>query len=130
MPKKPKRLRDAESSRLAKLQKAWAKASHAEQLQLLKGLPIQRYLTDMPLDKEVIANGRYLLPTAIKRIEHVVVQRRITPSEIAAELGFPEEGVALTRALARGASLRLSIIEALTVWLGEQERRFGVCDEG
>ncbi len=121
MPKNPKRSRDGELLRLAKLKKAWTKASDEERVLFLRGLPIQRYWTEGPTDEHRIANGRYLLPSTIKRIERIVVGRRITPGGVAAELGYPEEGMALTRALAKGGSLRLSIIKALAAWLGEQE---------
>ncbi|MFN7024918.1 MAG: hypothetical protein ACK4QP_10435 [Pseudorhizobium sp.] len=123
MPKKPKRSKDGELLRLTKLKKAWTKASDEERISFLRGLPIQRYPTETSADEYLIANGRYLLPSTITRIERIVIGRRITPSGVATEVGYPEEGMALTRALAKGASLRLSIIKALAVWLAEQESR-------
>jgi hypothetical protein len=69
----------------------------------------------------LVANGRYLLQSTIDAIERVMVKRNIRPSQIAVELGFPEEGASLARALAKGASLRLSMVRAL--WLALAGRK-------
>ena len=89
----------------------------------LEGLSPKSTCSQPLSPKPLIANGRYLLPSTIRRIEHIIVQRAIRPEDVAAELGIPGDGKALTRALAKGASLRLLIINALTVWLEEQEAR-------
>lgn len=129
MPKKQKRLptenlpKEAEWPRLAKLEKAWAKANDDERRLFLEGLSPDFPRSQPQVPNSLIANGRYLLPSTIRRIEHIIVQRAIRPEDVAAELGVPGDGKALTRALAKGASLRLLIINALTVWLEEQEAR-------
>ncbi len=65
----------------------------------------------------LIANGRYLLPATIERIERVMRARRLTPRAVMAEMGFAADDHALARALAMKASLRLSVIAALRLWL-------------
>ena len=69
----------------------------------------------------LIANGRYLLPSTIDRIETVMRSRRLTPSGVMAELGFSSRDASLTRALAMKAALRLSVIAALAEWLTRHE---------
>ncbi|UJW75663.1 hypothetical protein [Rhizobium sp. SL42] len=65
----------------------------------------------------LIANGRYLLPATIERIEAVMRARRLSPRAVMAEMGFPADDHALAKALAMRASLRLSVIAALGQWL-------------
>jgi hypothetical protein len=125
MSKKQKRSVDTEAqpmARLAKLRKAWAKASEAERAAFLEDLQCDRRLSPDPEGPVLIANGRYLLPRTVTLIERHMAARGILPEQVASELGFPDEGTALTRALAKGASLRLSIVSALTSWLAEQEQ--------
>lgn len=69
----------------------------------------------------LIANGRYLLPSTIERIESVMRARRLSPSGVMAELGFSSRDASLTRALAMKAALRLSVIAALAEWLARHE---------
>lgn len=120
MPKKIKR------SPLEKLLKHWERASAKDRLQFLAttqaegarpGLPEASAPVDMPDLPALIANGRYLLPDTVARIERIMIARRITPETIAQEIGFAGEGHALTRALVRQASLRLAIIAALRAWI-------------
>ncbi|EHS52387.1 hypothetical protein PDO_0015 [Rhizobium sp. PDO1-076] len=72
--------------------------------------------TTIPVEP-LIANGRYLLPATIERIEAVMRARRLSPRAVMAEMGFPADDHALARALAMRASLRLSVIAALRQWL-------------
>jgi hypothetical protein len=75
-----------------------------------------------PADGEtLIANGRYLLPSTITRIEAVMRTRNLNPSTVMAELGFSARDTSLTRALAMKAALRLSVIAELALWLRENE---------
>ncbi|CAD7048475.1 hypothetical protein REJC140_01385 [Pseudorhizobium endolithicum] len=70
-----------------------------------------------------IANGRYLLGPTVRRIERVMIRRRLSPGALMAEIGFEGTGGRLAKALHKGASLRLAIIAALEEWLPEQERQ-------
>jgi len=72
----------------------------------------------------LIANGRYLLPSTIARIEVVMRKRRMTPSAIMGELGFSARDPSLARALAMKAALRLSVVKALEGWLCDNEAQF------
>lgn len=128
MTKKQKRTKDSrkggsplEPTRLAKLKKAWMKASDEERHVFLAQVQASRMLWPDRQEPRMIANGRYLFPSTISRIEGIIVRRGIRPETIAGEIGKSGEGHALTRALVRGASLRLSIVRALAVWLEEQE---------
>lgn len=77
---------------------------------------------DIASEPEVlIANGRYLLPSTIARIETVMRARRMTPSAIMGELGFSARDPSLARALAMKAALRLSVVKALESWLADNE---------
>lgn len=69
----------------------------------------------------LIANGRYLLPSTIVRVETVMRSRNMTPSAVMAELGFSPRDTSLTRALAMKAALRLSMIAELALWLQANE---------
>ncbi|WP_137130517.1 hypothetical protein [Rhizobium sp. FY34] len=120
MPKKIKR------SPLEKLLKHWERASAEDRRQFLAttlgegatpGFPEASTPVDAPDLPILIANGRYLLPDTVRRIERIMIARRITPETIAQEIGFAGEGHALTRALVRQASLRLAIIAALRAWI-------------
>ncbi|MBP2551245.1 hypothetical protein J2858_004186 [Neorhizobium galegae] len=123
MPKKHKR------SALEKLQKHWLRASADERRSFLASLhardsdPEGACGTETFLSgrDELIANGRYLLPLTVARIEKIMIARRIGPSEAMAEMGFAGQGTALARALIRKASIRLRVIAALQDWLRAQE---------
>lgn len=118
----------AERTRLEKLQNSWTKASAAEREAFLRWLGTQNEgeMTSLQADKDptpathassAIASGRYLLPEAITDIRAIMNQRRLRPNDIMAEMGFAADDMSLTRALAKGASLRLSVIAALDTWL-------------
>lgn len=139
MPRKDKR------SPLDKLTKHWRRASDAERRAFLEALRQEGVLpktgtfsatgaasarrtggaslpsAGMEATGEMIANGRYLLPMTVARIEAIMIRRRIGPAEVMAEAGFAGDGAVLTRALIRQASLRLSVIAALRDWLAENE---------
>nr|WP_262913705.1 hypothetical protein [Rhizobium halophilum] len=108
--------------RLTKLRKAWTKATEEERAAFLRDLSLDEVLLLQRQERTLVANGRYLLQSTIDAIERIMVKRNIRPNQIAVELGFPEEGASLARALAKGASLRLSMVRALAAWLEEQER--------
>jgi hypothetical protein len=131
MPKKQKRSKDrerpskeAELSRLAKLEKAWMKASTGERLLFLQTVAAQDvevWSAINPDRQQLIADGRYLFPSTVTRIERIMTKRSVRPDGVASEIGFPGEGKALVRALAKGASLRLAMVKALDAWLKRQE---------
>ncbi|AWM26845.1 hypothetical protein N181_15055 [Sinorhizobium fredii USDA 205] len=122
-----------ERSRLDKLKNSWAKATDAERDAFLSWLaargarrssptlassPSLAPSPSSPRQAETpIASGRYLLPSTIAEIEVIMAQRRLTPQDVMHEMGFAAEDRALAGALARGASLRLSVIAALEGWL-------------
>ncbi|KPF47464.1 hypothetical protein [Rhizobium sp. AAP43] len=76
-----------------------------------------------PTGETLIANGRYLLPSTIARMEAVMRRRRLTPSAVMGELGFSARDPSLARALAMKAALRLAVVKALEIWLSENEAR-------
>lgn len=122
MPKKTKR------NPLEKLHKHWQRASMTERRLFLEHVRTQAghegsdgSLSPQQDAEALIANGRYLLPTTVTRIEHIMISRRIGPDEIMREAGFADQGMALTRALVRQASLRLSVIDALRIWIIKSE---------
>ncbi|MGL4196913.1 MAG: hypothetical protein ACRCSX_03990 [Allorhizobium sp.] len=121
-------------SPLKKLLKAWTSAGPEERqafLDLVSAEVRARGATaasqpaePVPEDAAaLIANGRYLLPSTIERVEGVMRARKLSPSGVMAELGFSSRDASLTRALAMKASLRLSVIAALADWLAEHERQ-------
>ncbi|WP_159945989.1 hypothetical protein [Rhizobium sp. 18065] len=127
MSKKPKR------NHLKKLIKAWAQATTEDREAFLDFVAAETRANGIAhplvavhdaapvpapnLPQPLIANGRYLLPATIERIEKVMRARRLTPRAVMAEMGFPADDHALARALAMKASLRLSVIAALGPWL-------------
>jgi len=127
MTKKPKR------NHLKKLIKAWAQATSEDREAFLDFVAAETRangfrhplvltedavpVTTRALPEPLIANGRYLLPATIERIESVMRARRLTPRAVMAEIGFPADDYALAKALAMKASLRLSVIAALRLWL-------------
>lgn len=131
MPKKHKR------TALEKLQKHWQRANDEERRAFLahvhtngvdpQAAPMADTFSDMPHvgiptgSGAMIANGRYLLPLTVARIEKIMITRHIGPSEVMAEMGFAGHGTALTRALIRKASIRLIVISALQRWLHVNE---------
>ncbi|SDA69033.1 hypothetical protein [Sinorhizobium sp. NFACC03] len=118
-----------ERTRLDKLKNSWSKASPAEREAFLmwlatKGAGITAAQTESgpahaAHPAPAIASGRYLLPETIGKIRAVMNRRRMRPNDIMAEMGFAPDDLSLTRALAKGASLRLSVIAALETWLRE-----------
>ncbi|HEV7317619.1 MAG TPA: hypothetical protein VGO04_03290 [Ensifer sp.] len=117
-----------ERTRLEKLQNSWTKASPAERETFLRWLATQDTTGISAVQAEIdpapaihtasaIASGRYLLPEAIADIRTIMNRRRVRPNDIMAEMGFAADDMSLTRALAKGASLRLSVISALDTWL-------------
>lgn len=122
-------------SPLKKLLKAWTAATSEERqafLDLVSAESRARGASTRPMDETdavpedaaaLIANGRYLLPSTIERVETVMRVRQLTPSGVMAELGFSSRDASLTRALAMKAALRLSVIAALADWLAAHETR-------
>ncbi|MGE6786508.1 hypothetical protein ACQKGL_28715 [Ensifer adhaerens] len=115
-----------ERTRLDKLKNSWTKASPAERETFLKWLSSSGAVegaapqtqTDPPLAvPQAIASGRYLLPETIAEIRAIMNRRRMRANDIMAEMGFAGDDLSLTRALSKGASLRLSVIAALETWL-------------
>ncbi|WP_037068081.1 hypothetical protein [Allorhizobium undicola] len=116
-------LRD-ERSRLEKLQNSWNKAEDGERAAFLDWLMGRGELPCETATFHGIADGRYLRPQAIHHIEAIMRAKGMTPERLMAEIGFPGEGKALLRAMARASSLRLKIIRALAVWLeAERDKR-------
>ncbi|MDH4412277.1 MAG: hypothetical protein QE484_03155 [Rhizobium sp.] len=120
-------------SPLKKLLKAWTSAGPEERQAFLDLVsaearargeePLLPGAETIPEDAAaLIANGRYLLPSTIERIESVMRARKLSPSGVMAELGFSSRDASLTRALAMKAALRLSVIAALAEWLATHER--------
>ncbi|MBD9627543.1 MULTISPECIES: hypothetical protein [Ensifer] len=115
-----------ERTRLDKLKNSWTKASPTERETFLKWLssnggpdgPAPHAHIDPPLAAPLaIASGRYLLPETIAEIRTIMNRRRMRANDIMAEMGFAGDDLSLTRALSKGASLRLSVIAALETWL-------------
>ena len=111
-----------ERTRLDKLKNSWTKASPTERETFLKWLssnggpdgPAPHAHIDPPLAAPLaIASGRYLLPETIAEIRTIMNRRRMRANDIMAEMGFAGYDLSLTRALSKGASLRLSVIAAL-----------------
>jgi hypothetical protein len=113
---------EAKSHGLKKLNKAWQKASAPERAEFLEKLGAWQSEVANETPGRPIANGRYLLPSGVARIEQVMIRRGIRPNAVMAELGFAGQGQALTRALAKGASLRLAVIARLEDWLAAEKR--------
>lgn len=120
-------------SPLKKLLKAWMSAGPEDRQAFLdlvsaearaRGTGTETVPAAEPVPEDaaaLIANGRYLLPSTIERVEAVMRARKLTPSGVMAELGFSGRDASLTRALAMKASLRLSVIAALADWLAQHE---------
>ncbi|WP_046120685.1 hypothetical protein [Ensifer aridi] len=119
-----------ERTRLDKLKNSWMKASDVERDSFLTWLaakgalpaiattpPVPSPAADVRPAGTPIASGRYLLPSTIAEIRTIMARRRLSPNDVMRELGFPPDGRPLARALTRNASLRLSVIAALEVWL-------------
>ncbi|AUX78115.1 MULTISPECIES: hypothetical protein [Sinorhizobium] len=126
---------EPERTRIEKLKNSWAKATDAERDAFLiwlaaKGArPLAPRLTspaptssDPRPAQTPIASGRYLLASTIAEIKAIMDRRRMTPEDVMQEMGCEAEGRALSGALARGASLRLSVIAALEAWLRANRR--------
>lgn len=115
MPSKQKR------TRLEKLQNSWTKATAEERVGFLAWLQQANGLVGDPryplLGTPPIASGRYLLPSAIARIRAIMAKRSLSPADVMVEIGFEAADPSLARALAGNASLRLSVVAALEIWL-------------
>ncbi|MBW8283536.1 MAG: hypothetical protein K0M55_08035 [Rhizobium sp.] len=114
MPSKQKR------TRLEKLQNSWTKATVEERYQFLAWLRQDSALGKSPDFSNVvtpIASGRYLLPSAVTRIRVLMAERGLTAGDVMAEIGFAPDDPSLARALDEKASLRLSVVAALQIWL-------------
>nr|CAD6601295.1 hypothetical protein RTCK_00840 [Rhizobium sp. TCK] len=109
-------------SALDKLRKTWKRASENEREAFLAEAGPQCLHSSLSGERRLIADGRYLLPNTISRIETIMVRRRLSPDALMEELGFSGEGKDLVRALAKGRSLRLRVIAALDEWLTVQEQ--------
>lgn len=132
--RKPVMSKKEKPSPLKKLLKAWTSAGPEDRQAFLDLVlaevrgkaaePASPAAEPVPEDAAaLIANGRYLLPSTIERVEAVMRARKLSPSGVMAELGFSSRDASLTRALAMKASLRLSVIAALADWLAEHERQ-------
>jgi hypothetical protein len=138
--RKPVMSKKAKPTPLTKLLKAWTGASPEERQAFLdlvtaevraKGEKAEAVVAKTaespipdpaPADHEtLIANGRYLLPSTIARVEAVMRARSLSPTAVMAELGFSARDTSLTRALAMKAALRLSVIAELAFWLRANE---------
>lgn len=130
--RKPVMSKKEKPSPLKKLLKAWSAAGPEDRQAFLdlvsaevrarKPAPATPALEPVPEDAAtLIANGRYLLPSTIERVEAVMRARKLSPSGVMAELGFSSRDASLTRALAMKAALRLSVIAALADWLATHE---------
>lgn len=130
--RKPVMSKKEKPSPLKKLLKAWTSAGPEERQAFLDLVQAEARArgTDtscqgqdpVPDDAAaLIANGRYLLPSTIERVEMVMRARKLSPSAVMAELGYSSRDASLTRALAMKASLRLSVIAALAEWLDRHE---------
>ncbi len=130
--RKPVMSKKEKPSPLKKLLKAWSAAGAEDRQAFLdlvsaevrarKPAPVTPALEPVPEDAaNLIANGRYLLPSTIERVEAVMRARKLSPSGVMAELGFSSRDASLTRALAMKAALRLSVIAALADWLTAHE---------
>lgn len=116
-----------ERTRLQKLKNSWKKASPKERQEFLNWLtaegqtapPLQDRSSSLP--DAPIANGRYLLPQTIQRMEAIMTARGITPAHVMQDMGFGTNDRSLLRAMARKTCLRLKVIEALEHWLRTQE---------
>ncbi|KQX44416.1 MULTISPECIES: hypothetical protein [Ensifer] len=115
-----------ERTRLDKLKNSWTKASPTERETFLKwlssnggpdGLAPHAHIDPPLAAPPAIASGRYLLSETIAEIRTIMNRRRMRANDIMAEMGFAGDDLSLTRALSKGASLRLSVIAALETWL-------------
>lgn len=131
--RKPVMSKKEKPSPLKKLLKAWTAAGPEDRQAFLDLVaaevrarasvsPVSSAAEPIPDDASaLIANGRYLLPSTIERVEAVMRARKLSPSGVMAELGFSSRDASLTRALAMKAALRLSVIAALAKWLAAHE---------
>ncbi|HBF31924.1 hypothetical protein [Rhizobium sp.] len=122
----------SERSRFQKLKNSWKKATLNERSGFFAWLAAQGDLkrSDLTSPKTVIcdqesqkliANGRYLLPQTISRIEAIMTARGMTPLDIMRDMGFEANDRSLLKAMARKAALRLKVVAALEQWLLENE---------
>ena len=117
MPSKQKR------TRLEKLQNSWTKATVEERCQFLAWLRSAGMSgddSDLSINVPPIASGRYLLPSPVVRIRSIMAERGLTTADVMTEIGFEPDDPSLSRGLDENASLRLSIVAALELWLVAQ----------
>lgn len=116
-----------ERTRVQKLKNSWKKATPKERQEFRNwltaegetGMPLQAGPSELP--QAPIANGRYLLPQTIQRMEAITTARGITPAHVMRDMGFGANDRSLLRAMARKTCLRLKVIEALEHWLRTHE---------
>lgn len=118
-----------ERTRVQKLKNSWKKASPKERQEFVKWLTVEGE-ADLPsrashsgLPDAPIANGRYLLPQTIARLEATMTARNMAPADVMQEMGFGANDRSLLRAMARKTCLRLKVIEALGYWLRSHEMK-------
>lgn len=113
-------------TRLQKLQNSWKKAAPKERQDFLGWLAAEGALVlpsppSSGAASTQIANGRYLLPKTILRLEAIMTAQGKTPADVMQDMGFGANDRSLLRAMARKTCLRLKVIEALKVWLKAHE---------
>ncbi len=110
-------------TRLQELKNAWSKASATEQddfVQWLAGLGAT--MSSAPAAPTtgvgtLTTSDQKLSAPASKRINDIMLKRRLTPGDIMAEMGFSKLDASVGMALARGTRLRPDVITALESWL-------------
>lgn len=109
---------------LHELKNAWGKASAVERSNFLRWLKAQHaskttptLASSSPSPSGLIAVDRRLGAWAKRRIEEIMLRRRMTYSDVMDELGFKRLNASLGRALARGDRLQPDMIDAIEKWL-------------
>jgi hypothetical protein len=117
---------EPERSRLQKLKNSWKKAQEHERRDfcswMLAREPLNCPTGEAASHQAFIANGRYLLPQTIVRMEAIMTERGMTPAEVMRDMGFGTNDRSLLKAMARKAALRLKVVAALEQWLLEHEK--------
>ncbi|GEO86138.1 MULTISPECIES: hypothetical protein [Alphaproteobacteria] len=107
-------------TRLQKLQNSWAKATLEERSSFIEWLRHADLAADgsaPALNLAPIASGRYLLPSAVARVQVIMTKRNLTAADVMVEMGFECDDPSLARALDDHQSLRLAVVAALETWL-------------
>ena len=116
-----------ERTRVQKLKNSWKKASPKERqefatwLTLAGDIALPTQGSHSAFSNAPIANGRYLLPQTISRMEAIMTAQGMTPADVMQDMGFGANDRTLLRAMARKTCLRLKVIEALARWLRSHE---------